>query len=754
MPTLIDFNDLAADFEDDDVEEELAAATRPTQTSRHAATGGTRGANEGGDIDAPGGGVAFGASGGVGSGEGTIYSIVSVLAGGDLCRARIGGGSTFCLKNEDDCKIKSHVTGMDKLKDDDMYYVMKSATVGFCEPCISAEWVLPDLLEEWTSAQFSANEWSARFGAANRSQKGASKAEMDRAMEDQRKAKAYQTPKKVKNPKGAVSIAFDSDYSPFKAHFDQAKEGIVLDGPTLSAGIVDLGKGLESTAQRTEVISSFVQEGLNNSLLASQMIEQKVVTVESQLGNPVRMPKELDAPTLWGILGLLGDKLVVISDNGTAQEEVKRDLLNRVTQMEDQDLMSLINIKAKENSSFQIQVFNALRAARARIGRQDATIKSIQEQLATLSVDHLRGTDLQFTGALATDTSGPSLARLEALEGRLLRLENDQDETTVKFSKLGLSGIDETHAWVKMSFPSRRYGLVIDVYTLCERMYGDSESDQASMLNLLDKQMKLKLFTGAEALAVSSLRHPIPRLFHSASSAAFGDGRGNESFFSRLPNYKSWSNASHGMKQFIVKRMTIVRSSLQKEINNCFKSGTLAYQVSVDALSRSVTWMTLFIGFVDRTYEQLHIHSGFPESKAWGATTQLGYRVWSDMGSLRDGAFLALRTEDEVSTCGSVLWTIFKTHDKMEEFAVANIDDHSSISSEYVKFLASNSGEQGDVSGLAEEVKLLKSTVKSQGIQMSSLSKKNDTASNGHDRTKTLINGFETRLNRVEKKTS
>ena len=48
--------------------------------------------------------------------------------------------------------------------------------------------------------------------------------------------------------------------------------------------------------------------------------------------------------------------------------------------------------------------------------------------------------------------------------------------------------------------------------------------------------------------------------------------------------------------------------------------------------------------------------------------------------------------KDRVVICTTILWSAFKTHDKMAEFENLNFENHSSISSEYVKFLAMNSG--------------------------------------------------------------
>lgn len=171
------------------------------------------------------------------------------------------------------------------------------------------------------------------------------------------------------------------------------------------------------------------------------------------------------------------------------------------------------------------------------------------------------------------------------------------------------------------------------MYTLLERVGGDSDSDQAAMLNLLDKQKKLKLCTGLEALTLCGLRYSIPRFFHNHSTAGFGRSQG-QSFLSKLPNYDAWSNPNLGMKQWLIQRMNVVRTLLQNEINNVFNSGSVAYQISVDALkSPSVAWICHLISFIDCTWKHLHILSGFLVEKTQELLTQLVSHVFTDMGA-------------------------------------------------------------------------------------------------------------------------
>jgi hypothetical protein len=101
--------------------------------------------------------------------------------------------------------------------------------------------------------------------------------------------------------------------------------------------------------------------------------------------------------------------------------------------------------------------------------------------------------------------------------------------------------------------------------------------------------------------------------------------------------------------------------------------------------------------------DMLHVQSGFSKKAAWSLITQLMYLVFMDMSTVREGTLASLRSDDPVEACESVMWCVFRTQDKMAEFASHGIGNHSSISSEYVKFLSGHSS-VGDIDKLQKEV--------------------------------------------------
>ena len=78
------------------------------------------------------------------------------------------------------------------------------------------------------------------------------------------------------------------------------------------------------------------------------------------------------------------------------------------------------------------------------------------------------------------------------------------------------------------------------------------------------------------------------------------------------------------------------------------------------------------------------------------------------------------------SICPAILWAVFRAHDKMTGFEDANFENHPSIASKFVKFLATNTGNEG-MAVLEENVVSLKAEVKELEKQSTAACTKADT---------------------------
>ena len=160
--------------------------------------------------------------------------------------------------------------------------------------------------------------------------------------------------------------------------------------------------------------------------------------------------------------------------------------------LEDADLVGKAAVDQLEEKAL-----GTLNAALGKINSQEEKIKELEGALSDINTMlKLDGRNMGVGGTtdrnLGAASESTDIGRLTGLESRIEKLENNNDEQAVRFSKLGIRNSKEINAWVSQEFQNQRYGLVVDVYTFLERVAGDSDSDQAAMLNLLDKQRSMR----------------------------------------------------------------------------------------------------------------------------------------------------------------------------------------------------------------------------------------------------------------------
>jgi len=259
----------------------------------------------------------------------------------------------------------------------------------------------------------------------------------------------------------------------------------------------------------------------------------------------------------------------------------------------------------------------------------------------------------------------------------------------------------------------------------------------------------LDIKTQSEASAIHALHQPIPSIFHDMSSPP--SLKDNPSYLSHLPTHKSWDAPRVGLKAQIEDRMPKIYVGIQRDIQASFKPNTTMYMVATSALHVTMTWITSLISFIDQTYAELTGYSKFTSAQAWSLTTQLVVRIFSELHSVRNGVTQNIHSAEMKNICAWVLWTSFQTHDKMAEFAAVNFEDHPAIASEYVKFLATNSGYEV----VATLQKMVDELVADKAKMMADLKaaiKKADTASAHVDDLKKLVNTLAKRMDAFKNK--
>ena len=110
------------------------------------------------------------------------------------------------------------------------------------------------------------------------------------------------------------------------------------------------------------------------------------------------------------------------------------------------------------------------------------------------------------------------------------------------------------------------------------------------------------------------------------------------------------------------------------------------------SLTNTITFRTQLLSAIDAIYEKLTVISKSSKEQAWCLSVQILDRVMEDLFVPKDGVLDAMSINDPFSVCTHLVWAAFKTQNIMATYVGHNFENHPSISTEYVKFLATNSG--------------------------------------------------------------
>jgi hypothetical protein len=145
---------------------------------------------------------------------------------------------------------------------------------------------------------------------------------------------------------------------------------------------------------------------------------------------------------------------------------------------------------------------------------------------------------------------------------------------------------------------------------------------------------------------------------------------------------------------FCVSKMNLLEEVIADEIGHTFEVESVAHWIASKCLTSTVSFLNQLFACVESIYKRLFNFSKFTTEQAWSLTTQVLDRILADLFIPMDNILQTLKTRNTPTTCAQVLLAAFKTHDIMSVYVSHKFENHPSVSTEYVKFLATNSGSE------------------------------------------------------------
>jgi hypothetical protein len=221
----------------------------------------------------------------------------------------------------------------------------------------------------------------------------------------------------------------------------------------------------------------------------------------------------------------------------------------------------------------------------------------------------------------------------------------------------------------------------------------------------------------------------------------------------KLGKPSHWKTGGEGVRNYIIRQMNVLQSSIASDIMYAFGNRpehTKAQMICTLSLTASVAFITQLLNYVDALFEKLHIYLKFTVETAWSLTMQVLDRIASDLYVPKEGVGNGMKG-DRASIRSHVLWASFRTLDVAQAYLDFNFENHPAISSEFIKFLATNSGFE-KVERLDETVTSMKASVTSAVADARNASTKGDTASQKCGELNALITALTRRVKTVEER--
>jgi hypothetical protein len=652
-----------------------------------------------------------------------------------VCLSFIGMGATFCLKTS--CSTASHQdppSGRFTFENE-IIVIKKNDVVAFSAPTAPFERMDAALLEHWTANPKSLEEWGEALLAFKRCLESLSSQSDDCVTTDmlsakkrfQRQMKQARTPARNLFPEESdtkeedfIEVAGFATPSPFKPS---------LVNLTLSSKASESEKSLARLIRRVETGLEATTNNLiqNRSIIKDQDkilrgLESRLDTVQDQVGEiPLGLSTEFVAPTLNGRVALIAEKVSFLKPNGsqTSETQVLTWVRSWWKKEPAQDNIAAVQVFSKDCENFLASLVSSFQKQASEVSSLGLKVKMLTLALnedddpspsssapglfASLKQTLGEGVGsresvLRSQRGLAhqdsPDSSGQAsqavtIAALEqkirVLDAKMVELSAHSASTTVRFGGAAFSSPRDVFPLIQSEMPTAYFGCFVNAAILFEWIHGNVGDDT---LKNMETMRKLKIPSLAEVHALKGLEAALPRLLGDVITFT---GRQNTTFYSRVPSASVWTNGSTGTKEFILGSLAAVVSAVRANIDQRLPHGKKLHTLARLALEASSSFIMTMVSFTEENRESYAL-SNYPDAMQWSLNTRLGYRVWQEVYLPCAGLMEKVEPHDLTATAATVIYHVLRTVDIQESFRHIGIKNHSVISSEYVKFLSTNTG--------------------------------------------------------------
>jgi hypothetical protein len=640
----------------------------------------------------------------------------------DMCLSYIGMGATFCLRSS--CTIRNHLDATRRYDfEGKLIVIKKNDSVAFSDPSAPFKRMDPSLLNQWIANPRSLTEWGEAFLAFKRCLEAlpgetqdlvttdmlSAKKRFQRQMQDARTpARTLFSDSEESKSEGFVDVPTLTTPSPFKPSTAalSIKTSSTDNKKNMARMLRRVETGLESASLNLIQDRTIIKD--QDKILRG--LEARLDTVQDQVGEtPLGLSAEFVAPTLNGRVAILAEKVsslkpstVNLSETQVVtwvnswwsrsgnQVQIKK--ANDFSTGCEQFLTSLVSSFQKQSNEVIILGAKINSLASAQPVPSQTVPPAVPSAFATLQQS------LGMGAAPATNpgASGPTNSaqastilnlelKVKALDAKLGLMMSGTISTTIRFGGAGFSGPRDVVPLVQAQLPLSYFGCFVNAAILMEWIKGNSGGDT---LKDMERMHKLKIPSLAEVHSLKGLEAALPRLLGDVITFT---GKPNVPYYTKVPTASVWTNGSTGLKEFILGSLPSVVAAVRATIDQRLQHGKELHTLARLALESSASFIMSMVSFTEENRESYAL-SNYPDEMQWSLNTRLGYRVWSEVYLPCAGLMEKVEPHDLQATSATIIYHVLATIDTQETFRQIGFKNHSVVSSEYVKFLSTNTG--------------------------------------------------------------
>ena len=579
-------------------------------------------------------------------------------------------------------------------------------------------------------------EWRTRFAAASlRRERGQSN---DSEEGEARLRESWATPRTPIPEKQRARTFASGAYSPSPRVIDTSPEVLETEldekGNSLLAGVLckidfavnELSRWAFDEHKETKTVTDGLQE-------ATDVLFDKTTTLQEMVGDSTSLPIDFDHPTIWGSLGLMANHVAELNPKPPSfpmdllQGQINKFIASeRITR---NDIDQSIDSKVKSNQARVIEIIKNLMGRLAiveasPVSTLDSRVQVLENltqlpqgsQPASQTVDITKFQDLEL--------------RTNAVEKKVAALKGDKDSKVCRFGNTGIGSPKDASVWLTSHYLDGSYGIFVDFLSFLELVRNESDDAQDQMLTNMKRRKELQIRTSAEARVLFALQLNRPALLFKGDLSA---DRDDASHLTAVTTERQWFHHSTGVATKIRDNSQTVYSEFKNRIDLGTVQRDVTRALATEMLSHTMTFTSGAIQWFRSMFDDLTVINKFSKTKAFALTTQCFARMIDDMVKARGKPFDSIDMDlGAQGVAAEVLHASLRVHDVMKEYLDAKFADHRSVSAEYIKFLAVNSGFDA-VSQLVDRSTALADENKRLKQQVQAAEKKADTASNKVD---------------------